>query len=92
MPDIVYGALRKKLYLRQCRKKFSIFCNQWKKNSDNGKFERAFCQFIMSPICKMFEAIMEDKKLKIQKMLTAVGVVLKGDEKVSQIFSYNIFH
>lgn len=36
----------------------------------------------MSPICKMFEAIMEDKKMKIQKMLNAVGVTLKGDEKV----------
>lgn len=35
----------------------------------------------MSPICKMFDAIMEDKKQKIQKMLTAVGVTLKGDEK-----------
>lgn len=54
---------------------------QWKKSSDNGKLERAFCQWIMSPICKMFEAIMEDKKMKIQKMLNAVGVTLKGDEK-----------
>lgn len=35
----------------------------------------------MSPICKMFDAIMEDKKQKIQKMLAAVGVTLKGDEK-----------
>lgn len=56
---------------------------QWKKSSDSGKLERAFCHFIMSPICKMFEAIMEDKKQKIQKMLAAVGVTLKGDEKVS---------
>lgn len=55
---------------------------QWKKTSDNGKFERAFCQFIMTPICKMFEAIMEDKKQKITKMLAAVDVTLKGDEKV----------
>lgn len=58
---------------------------QWKKSSDNGKLERAFCQFIMSPICKMFEAIMEDKKQKIQKMLNVVGVTLKGDEKVGTV-------
>ncbi|CAM9948175.1 unnamed protein product [Pylaiella littoralis] len=60
---------------------FDAAGKKWKKNSDNGKLERAFCQWIMTPICKMFDAIMEDKKQKIQKMLTAVGVVLKGDEK-----------
>ncbi|CAM9687748.1 unnamed protein product [Chrysoparadoxa australica] len=54
---------------------------KWKKTSDNGKFERAFCQFIMTPICKMFEAIMEEKKQKTERMLAAVGVTLKNDEK-----------
>ena len=34
----------------------------------------------MTPICKMFAAIMEDKKLKIQKLLKAVGVTLKKEE------------
>mmetsp|Transcript_19174 Transcript_19174/g.25255 ORF Transcript_19174/g.25255 Transcript_19174/m.25255 type:complete len:328 (-) Transcript_19174:1956-2939(-) len=37
---------------------------KWKKNDDNGRLKRAFCQFIMDPICKMFSAIMEDKKTK----------------------------
>merc|ERR1719258_703298 len=50
---------------------------KWTKSDRDGQLERAFCQFIMTPICKMFAAIMEDKKLKIQKLLNAVGVTLK---------------
>ena len=40
---------------------------KWVKSDRDGQLERAFCQFIMTPICKMFAAIMEDKKLKIGK-------------------------
>ena len=54
---------------------------KWKKSDNNGKLKRAFCQFIMDPICKMFDAIMNDKKLKIEKMMKAAGVTLKTDEK-----------
>merc|ERR1719473_2471392 len=53
---------------------------KWVKSDRDGQLERAFCQFIMTPICKMFTAIMEDKKLKIQKLLKAVGVVLKKED------------
>mmetsp|Transcript_20308 Transcript_20308/g.30015 ORF Transcript_20308/g.30015 Transcript_20308/m.30015 type:complete len:860 (+) Transcript_20308:59-2638(+) len=53
---------------------------KWVKSTTKG-LERAFCQFIMSPICKMFEAIMEEKKQKIERMLKGIGVELKGDEK-----------
>lgn len=51
------------------------------KNNAKGTLKRAFCQFIMDPIVKMFDAIMNDKKQKIEKMLKAVGVELKSDEK-----------
>ncbi|CAM9129394.1 unnamed protein product [Phaeothamnion confervicola] len=54
---------------------------KWKKNDDGGKLQRAFCQFIMDPICAMFKAIMEEKKQKTERMLKAVGVALKNDEK-----------
>jgi len=54
---------------------------KWKKKSDEGRLTRCFNQFIMDPICKMFDAIMNDKKMKIVKMLKAVGVELKPDEK-----------
>merc|ERR1719434_558461 len=43
--------------------------------------ERAFCQFIMTPINQLMTAIMEDKKEKYTKMMETLGIVLKGDEK-----------
>lgn len=54
---------------------------KWKKKSGEDDLSRCFNQFIMDPICKMFDAIMNDKKMKIVKMLKAVGVELKPDEK-----------
>jgi len=43
--------------------------------------ERAFCQFISTPIATLFEAIMAEKTIKVNKMLKALGITLKGDEK-----------
>merc|ERR1712061_225718 len=43
--------------------------------------ERAFCQFIMTPINQLMTAIMDDQKDKYEKMMTTLGIVLKGDEK-----------
>eukprot|EP01068_Selenidium_serpulae_P015908 Selendium_serpulae@DN6252_c1_g1_i26.p1 len=42
---------------------------------------RAFCQFIMDPICTLFTSIMGEEKEKYQKMLTSLGVELKGEDK-----------
>merc|ERR1719487_2987642 len=42
---------------------------------------RAFCQFIMDPISQLMTAIMNDQKEKYEKMLTMLGVTLKGDDK-----------
>merc|ERR1719499_781765 len=42
---------------------------------------RAFCQFIMTPINQLMRAIMEDQKEKYEKMMTTLGIVLKGDDK-----------
>jgi elongation factor 2 len=42
---------------------------------------RAFCQFIMTPINQLMVAIMNDDKAKYEKMMTTLGIVLKGDEK-----------
>merc|ERR1712161_15657 len=47
----------------------------------NGTLERAFCQFIASPITNLFTAIMNEKHGKVKKMLTAIGVELKTEEK-----------
>jgi len=42
---------------------------------------RAFCQFIMDPISQLMTSIMNEDKAKYEKMMTMLGVVLKGDEK-----------
>merc|ERR1712151_1425540 len=42
---------------------------------------RAFCQFIMTPINQLMRAIMDDQKDKYTKMMTTLGIVLKGDDK-----------
>jgi len=53
----------------------------WTTSNKNGTLERAFCQFIMTPITTLFEAIMAEKHGKVKKMLKAIGVSLKSDEK-----------
>jgi elongation factor 2 len=53
----------------------------WTTSDKNGTLERAFCQFIATPITTLFEAIMNEKHGKVKKMLKAVGVELKGEEK-----------
>jgi elongation factor 2 len=53
----------------------------WTSNDKGGTLERAFCQFIMTPVTTLFEAIMSEKHGKVKKMLTAINVELKGEEK-----------
>merc|ERR1719473_1622851 len=42
---------------------------------------RAFCQFIMTPINQLMTSIMNDDKAKYEKMMTTLGVQLKGEDK-----------
>jgi elongation factor 2 len=53
----------------------------WTTTDKNGTLERAFCQFIATPITSLFEAIMAEKHGKVKKMLKAINVELKGEEK-----------
>eukprot|EP00559_Dactyliosolen_fragilissimus_P004939 CAMPEP_0184871968 /NCGR_PEP_ID=MMETSP0580-20130426/41021_1 /TAXON_ID=1118495 /ORGANISM="Dactyliosolen fragilissimus" /LENGTH=849 /DNA_ID=CAMNT_0027374699 /DNA_START=695 /DNA_END=3244 /DNA_ORIENTATION=- len=53
----------------------------WTTSDRKGTLERAFCQFIASPITNLFEAIMQEKHKKVEKMLKAIGVELKSEEK-----------
>merc|ERR1712013_470246 len=50
-------------------------------DQEGEKLPRAFCQFIMTPINQLMTAIMNDDKGKYEKMMTTLGIVLKGDEK-----------
>merc|ERR1719469_1335535 len=53
----------------------------WTTTDKGGTLERAFCQFIATPITNLFDAIMNEKHGKVRKMLKAIGVELKGEEK-----------
>eukprot|EP00923_Selenidium_pygospionis_P027817 GHVN01050323.1.p1 GENE.GHVN01050323.1~~GHVN01050323.1.p1 ORF type:complete len:834 (+),score=120.27 GHVN01050323.1:2572-5073(+) len=53
---------------------------KFSKNNTPGS-RRAFCQFIMDPICTLFTSIMNEDKDKYKKMLDTLGVELKGDDK-----------
>jgi elongation factor 2 len=52
----------------------------WTTSDQGGKLERAFCQFIATPLTGLFEAIMNEKHGKVKKMLKAIGVELKADD------------
>jgi elongation factor 2 len=58
---------------------------KWKKGNPDKYLaqglQRAFVQFCLRPIQQMCDAIMNDKKKKMQKMFKACGIVLKSDEK-----------
>lgn len=63
---------------------FNPGTKKWTKvgtGADGKPLERAFNQFILDPIFKIFSAIMNFKKDEIQVLLTKLEVVLKGDEK-----------
>jgi len=57
---------------------------KWKKKneSDAGKpLKRAFCQFILDPIYKLFDAVMNSKKDVFDKMITSLKIKMESDEK-----------
>lgn len=57
---------------------------KWRKRpvSAAGKpLKRAFCQFVMDPICKVFKVIMNHETKRTAKILKTLGIVLKGEEK-----------
>jgi elongation factor 2 len=60
---------------------FDVGRKVWTTQNKGGNLERAFCQFIASPISGLFEAIMSDKAKKVEKMLKAINLELKGDDK-----------
>lgn len=63
---------------------FDAKAKKWVKRStdENGKtLQRGFCQFVLDPIYKIFQCIMNHETEKITKMLKSLKIVLKGDEK-----------
>lgn len=59
---------------------YSPKAKKWAKAKADG-YERGFNLFVLDPIYKVFDAIMNEKKEAIAKLVTSTGVVLKGDDK-----------
>jgi elongation factor 2 len=58
---------------------------KWVKAADQSesgeRLKRAFCQFCLDPIYQLFDAVMNEKKDKTEKMLTSLKVSLTADER-----------
>lgn len=63
---------------------FNPATKKWSKkaNDESGKnLERAFCMFVLDPIFKLFDMIMNFKKEKTAELLTKLEITLKNEEK-----------
>lgn len=57
---------------------------KWVKNStshDGSQLKRAYVQFVLDPIYRLFETIMQHENEKYEKILKSLGITLKGEEK-----------
>jgi len=53
---------------------------KWAKNQEEG-YKRSFTMFVLDPIFKVFDAIMNFKKEETAKLLAKLNIQLKGDDK-----------
>merc|ERR1719242_58509 len=60
---------------------FNAKSKKWVKSAQDGAEKRAFVQFILDPIYKVFDAIMNEKDEEVAKLTLSTGVKLKGDDK-----------
>ncbi|CAG8715977.1 10096_t:CDS:2 [Acaulospora morrowiae] len=63
---------------------FNPATKKWttKSNTPDGKtLERAFCMFVLDPIFRLFDAIMNFKKDEASKMIEKLEISLKSEEK-----------
>ncbi len=54
---------------------------KWRKSKTESAPKRAFVQFILDPIYKLFDAIMNEKQEETTKLLLKLDIKLKPDEK-----------
>jgi elongation factor 2 len=63
---------------------FDAEAKKWVKNDttkEGKRLKRAFCQFVWEPISQMFDAVMNEKVEKYEKMCASLGIKLAADEK-----------
>ena len=50
-------------------------------NANGDRLKRSFCQFCLDPIYQVFDAVMTEKKDKVEKMLKALNIELTTEER-----------
>ena len=50
-------------------------------NAQGDRLKRAFCQFCLDPIYQIFDAVMTEKKDKVDKMIKSLNIQLNPDER-----------
>ena len=63
---------------------FDAKSKKWKKkpvSDDGSELRRAFCQFVMDPIEKIFKLAMNDKKEKLFGLLGKLGVTMSSEDQ-----------
>lgn len=66
---------------------YNATSKKWQKASSDEAgtvLKRAFCQFVLDPIYRLFNSIMTNQKPKYTKMLNTLGIKLNADEKDQQ--------
>lgn len=58
---------------------FNAKTKKWAKQKDNDN-KRSFCMYVLDPIYKVFDAIMNFKKEEIESLLQKIGVTLKHED------------
>ncbi|KAF5293011.1 hypothetical protein FQA39_LY13780 [Lamprigera yunnana] len=59
---------------------FSPTTKKWAKQKENDN-KRSFCMYVLDPIYKIFDCIMNYKKEETEKLLSKLGVTLKHEDK-----------
>ncbi|EDQ85976.1 uncharacterized protein MONBRDRAFT_11373 [Monosiga brevicollis MX1] len=54
---------------------------KWRKNGDDSSYVRGFNMFVLDPIFKVFDSVMNFKKDDTAKLITKLGIKLSADEK-----------
>ena len=60
---------------------------EWKRgdHSTDKEFKRGFVGMILDPIYQVYDATLNDKMDKVEKMLTSLNIVLKPEDKVRRL-------
>jgi elongation factor 2 len=75
-----FGVSIDKLMKKLWGDQFLVDGKKWKRNPEGGA-KRGFCQFILDPIYKVFDAVMNNKTEMTQKLIEKLDIKLQGDEK-----------